>query len=109
MVAERFKKKKKKSQRRMTPAMKQQTVAQNHKDRSRGKQPDRQREMSHQQRRLQKKKSVWPPLPRQSAPGYYSNECNRKTDVIYLSHYSMYRTKRAGIYRQRGMRRGMME
>lgn len=44
----------------------------------------RQREMIHQQCRLQKGKSVWPPLPEQSAPGYYSNECNRKTDVIYL-------------------------
>lgn len=29
-------------------------------------------------------KSVWPPLPKQSAPGYYSNECNRQSDVMYL-------------------------
>lgn len=49
------------------------------------------------------------PPAEQSTPGYYSNECNRKTDVIYLSHYSMHRTKRAGNYRQRGMRRGMTE
>lgn len=85
------------------------TAEQKHKDSSRGKQPSREREMSHQQCRLQKKKSVWPALPEKSTPGSYSNECNRKTDVIYLSHYSMYRTKRAGNYRQRGMRRGMME
>lgn len=85
----------------MTPAMKQQTAEQKHKDRSRGKQPGRQREMSHQQCRLQKKKSVWPPVPEQSTPGFYSNECNRKTDVIYLSHYSMYRTKSRELQAER--------